>query len=80
MELSSEPEGPIAEGQLVCCHLALCNTGAMPLQDLRVAALSEDVLVAAPHRAADADPVAYLAGMPCPLLAGCSVPGAVNAD
>ena len=68
VELSGEPQGAMAEGQLVCCRARLSNTGAMPLQDLRLAALSQDTLLSAPCPNVDEDPVARLAGRPCNLL------------
>ena len=62
MELSQQPQGPLAEGQLHCCHVSLHNTGAMPLQDLRLAAAPTAVLLTQPHEAADSDPLAFLRG------------------
>ena len=62
VELSQEPQMPLAEGQLHCCHIALRNTGAMPLQDLRLAVAPTAVLLTQPHEAADPDPLTFLRG------------------
>ena len=64
VELSQEPQMPLAEGQLHCCHIALRNTGAMPLQDLRLAVAPTAVLLTQPHEAADPDPLTFLRGTP----------------
>ena len=63
VELSQEPQMPLAEGQLHCCHIKLHNTGAMPLQDLRLAVAPTSVLLTQPHEGADPDPLAFLRGV-----------------
>ena len=68
VDLSGEPQGALAEGQLVCCRVRLSNTGAMPLQELRVAAMSQDTLLTPPCAAVDDDPVAHLASARLPVF------------